>query len=280
MARSPEPHLWRRSPRSVRIHVADGVEPRDDDHQLRAPWISNRRADAGHAPGVARGRLLSLRPDLRPRSAGLSRSGVRMVGHPRSVRAREARCARAKSSVAEAAVPRLSDEHDACAVWTGGAVSAGLVTDARLGCVRQRPTSSVDGGHAGSHEPAAKLHARDVIRVRDHRGLSAAASARQHGVVAIGDHQPPAAVSGPGASWSVPVHVFGRRGPILDRLRQGLPRRARAASPADRPDARAHPDVARSVQQPIRSAARLATQSPVASATRYQRQTTRPAPPE
>ena len=37
-------------------------------------------------------------------------------------------------------------------------------------------------------------------------------------LIAIGDHQPPAAVSGPDASWSVPVHVFGRRGPILDRL--------------------------------------------------------------
>src|SRR5262245_24531268 len=36
-------------------------------------------------------------------------------------------------------------------------------------------------------------------------------------IVAIGDHQPPAAVSGPGASWSVPVHVFGRLGPILNR---------------------------------------------------------------
>jgi len=39
-------------------------------------------------------------------------------------------------------------------------------------------------------------------------------------LIAIGDHQPPAAVSGRGASWSVPVHVFGRRGPILDRLIQ------------------------------------------------------------
>jgi hypothetical protein len=37
-------------------------------------------------------------------------------------------------------------------------------------------------------------------------------------LITIGDHQPPAAVSGPDASWSVPVHVFGRRGPILDRL--------------------------------------------------------------
>ncbi len=37
-------------------------------------------------------------------------------------------------------------------------------------------------------------------------------------VIAIGDHQPPAAVSGRDAPWTVPVHVFGRRGPILDRL--------------------------------------------------------------
>jgi hypothetical protein len=37
-------------------------------------------------------------------------------------------------------------------------------------------------------------------------------------LIAIGDHQPPAAVSGRDAAWTVPVHVFGRRGPILDRL--------------------------------------------------------------
>jgi len=46
-------------------------------------------------------------------------------------------------------------------------------------------------------------------------------------LIAIGDHQPPAAVSGRGAPWSVPVHVFGRPGPVLDRLvargfREGL----------------------------------------------------------
>ena len=65
VARPLEPHLRRRSQRPVRLHVDDGVEPRDDDHQLRAAGISNSRADAGHASGVARGRLLSLRPDLR-----------------------------------------------------------------------------------------------------------------------------------------------------------------------------------------------------------------------
>ncbi|OFW34979.1 MAG: hypothetical protein A3F70_04540 [Acidobacteria bacterium RIFCSPLOWO2_12_FULL_67_14] len=37
-------------------------------------------------------------------------------------------------------------------------------------------------------------------------------------VILIGDHQPPAAVSGPGASWSVPVHVIAKRTGVLDRL--------------------------------------------------------------
>jgi sulfatase-like protein len=37
-------------------------------------------------------------------------------------------------------------------------------------------------------------------------------------MVVLGDHQPPAAVSGEGASWDVPVHVIARRKPILDRL--------------------------------------------------------------
>jgi hypothetical protein len=38
-------------------------------------------------------------------------------------------------------------------------------------------------------------------------------------LVLIGDHQPPAAVSGRDAPWRVPVHVVGRRGAILQRLR-------------------------------------------------------------
>jgi hypothetical protein len=37
-------------------------------------------------------------------------------------------------------------------------------------------------------------------------------------LVVIGDHQPAAAVSGEGASWSVPVHVVASRSVILDRL--------------------------------------------------------------
>jgi hypothetical protein len=38
-------------------------------------------------------------------------------------------------------------------------------------------------------------------------------------MIVVGDHQPPAAVSGRDAPWHVPMHVIGRRPQILDRLR-------------------------------------------------------------
>jgi hypothetical protein len=40
-------------------------------------------------------------------------------------------------------------------------------------------------------------------------------------MILIGDHQPPALVTGPGASWDVPVHVIASRPEILDRLKRG-----------------------------------------------------------
>lgn len=39
-------------------------------------------------------------------------------------------------------------------------------------------------------------------------------------MVLVGDHQPPAMVSGEGATWDVPVHVITNRVPALDRLLQ------------------------------------------------------------
>ena len=39
-------------------------------------------------------------------------------------------------------------------------------------------------------------------------------------VMLVGDHQPPALVTGEGASWNVPVHVIASRPALLDRLRQ------------------------------------------------------------
>ncbi len=38
-------------------------------------------------------------------------------------------------------------------------------------------------------------------------------------LILVGDHQPPALVSGEGASWDVPVHVIASRPALLDRLR-------------------------------------------------------------
>jgi phosphatidylglycerophosphate synthase len=38
-------------------------------------------------------------------------------------------------------------------------------------------------------------------------------------MILIGDHQPPAAVSGEGASWDVPVHIIARPGAVLDRMK-------------------------------------------------------------
>jgi hypothetical protein len=37
-------------------------------------------------------------------------------------------------------------------------------------------------------------------------------------MIVIGDHQPPAAVSGKDAPWRVPVHVIGRRRRVLHAL--------------------------------------------------------------
>ena len=39
-------------------------------------------------------------------------------------------------------------------------------------------------------------------------------------MILVGDHQPPALVSGEGASWDVPVHVIASRPELLDRLRR------------------------------------------------------------
>jgi hypothetical protein len=39
-------------------------------------------------------------------------------------------------------------------------------------------------------------------------------------MILVGDHQPPAMVSGEGAPWDVPVHVVTSRRAVLDRLVQ------------------------------------------------------------
>ena len=52
-------------------------------------------------------------------------------------------------------------------------------------------------------------------------------------MIVIGDHQPPALVTGEGASWDVPVHVISSRTDILDRLAaQGFRKGLDPAAPA------------------------------------------------
>jgi len=57
-------------------------------------------------------------------------------------------------------------------------------------------------------------------------------------MIVLGDHQPPAAVSGEHASWDVPVHVITSRTAVLDRLRaDGF---SPGLTPARRPIGRMH----------------------------------------
>jgi len=52
-------------------------------------------------------------------------------------------------------------------------------------------------------------HLTGYLRLRADRDLV---------MVLVGDHQPPALVSGEGASWDVPVHVISNRTAVVDRL--------------------------------------------------------------
>ena len=52
-------------------------------------------------------------------------------------------------------------------------------------------------------------------------------------LIVIGDHQPPAAVSGLQARWDVPVHVIASRPDVLERLRaRGFQAGLRPSGPA------------------------------------------------
>jgi hypothetical protein len=57
------------------------------------------------------------------------------------------------------------------------------------------------------------IHATLAGYLRLHRG-------RDLVMILVGDHQPPAAVSGEDASWDVPMHVIASRRELLDRLLQ------------------------------------------------------------
>lgn len=65
--------------------------------------------------------------------------------------------------------------------------------------------------------------ATDYLRAIDHElrligGFLAERAPPDALVLVLGDHQPPAVVTGPGARWDVPVHVFAHSAAALDRF--------------------------------------------------------------
>ena len=87
-------------------------------------------------------------------------------------------------------------------------------------------------------------------------GYLRATADRDRILIVLGDHQPPAAVSGEGAPWDVPVHVIVAHGSapdrsrILDRLvARGFRAGADAAAPGARPHAHAAAGPARRLQR-------------------------------
>jgi hypothetical protein len=80
-----------------------------------------------------------------------------------------------------------------------------------------------DVSHAMAATPDLSNLAPSYVRAMAYEYRSLAGYVRQQAddpiMIVVGDHQPPAAVSGRDAPWRVPVHVIGGRRHILDRLR-------------------------------------------------------------
>ena len=81
-----------------------------------------------------------------------------------------------------------------------------------------------DVAHAMAASPDLSNLGPSYVRAMAYEYRSLAGYLRQQAddpvMIVVGDHQPPAAVSGRDASWRVPVHVIGGRHHILDRLRE------------------------------------------------------------
>ena len=84
--------------------------------------------------------------------------------------------------------------------------------------VRRGRVSAGVGRTARLAQPGPELHALDGLRAGDARRLRRLPRTRDVVLILIGDHQPPAVVSGEGAPWDVPVHVVSSRRAFLDAL--------------------------------------------------------------
>ena len=123
---------------------------------------------------------------------------------------------------ARAAVRVLPDDRHAHAVHADGALSARLAADADAASLRAGRRRALVVAAAGLDEPRAELRARAGATYTWIGGLLRKRADRDLVMILIGDHQPPALVSGEGASWEVPVHVIANRAnhpAVLDALR-------------------------------------------------------------
>ena len=152
---------------------------------------------------------------------------------------------------ASAAVRVLPDGQHAHAVQPAGSVSAGLGEDADAAALHRRGTRRSVCRRPRLHESGPGLLPM-LWRTRTRRSQDICASAPAHDyvMILIGDHQPPALVSGEGAPWDVPIHVITNR---PDDSRQSgaarLRARTHAAAAPPRRDARSRSHPARCVQQ-------------------------------
>jgi Sulfatase len=85
------------------------------------------------------------------------------------------------------------------------------------------PYDGADLVRAYGRQPDWEHFAPGYVDSMTYELASMAGYLRQHAdrdvvMVLLGDHQPPALVSGEGASWNVPVHVVASRRSVLDRL--------------------------------------------------------------
>ena len=124
------------------------------------------------------GALLRLRRDLRAGSPRVRGAAVRMVGHSGSVRARAARRARTAPGATQPGIRRLSNQHDARALRSRAAVSAGVVARPDHGRLRPRRCRARHGHQPRPVEPRAELRARHGLRVPIAGGLPARAGGR------------------------------------------------------------------------------------------------------
>ena len=215
------------------ISLLSGTEVRDEQTSVRL--MSQRRETMVSAFSRQGYRTVAIMPGVRaawPEGAfygfdeiydvaRLDYQGRHSAGeHYRSVRNRSDGCLRDCVTRPPAGVRLLPDDQHAHAVHTGSAVQPDW---SRI--LTRAPYDDEELARAWAQEPdwfnlgPSYAQALDYAHVTLGGYLRLRAD-RDFVMVIVGDHQPPAMVSGEGATWDVPVHVITNRTQILDRLLQ------------------------------------------------------------